>query len=326
MKNKILLVLLTLLLATSLVVILWSLEEKIVGVGVGVGAGAGMVPASDLIPAPISFPSQIISSVWLLENIDRIPNLKIIDMRPAAAYLAGHIPGAVNLPWDTLRVTQAEGVPEMRRTIEDFESLMGHGLGITRRNPVVIYGALATHAARLLWELNLHGHFDVAVLNGLFPAWTAVGGAVSVEPPVVEPALFVSMFQPQLLATNHSIANILGKPDYVIIDTRGPAYFAGVAPGAGVVNPGRIPGSINWVAAAVLTKGGTAFISVDEFVAAAKVRGITKDINTILTCRSGHTASALYILFAAAGFNNVAMSDASWLGWNIKDYLPRARD
>jgi thiosulfate/3-mercaptopyruvate sulfurtransferase len=285
-----------------------------------------MVPAPDLLPEPISFPSQIISAEWLVANIGKVPDLRIVDMRPRAAYLAGHIPGAVNLPWDTLRVTQAENVTEVRRTIEDFESLMGQTLRITRETPVVIYAAVGTHAARLLWELNLHGNFDVAVLNGQFPAWTAAGGAVSVkEAPRGEPAFFVSRFQPHLLLTNHFIANILDVPGYVIVDTRVTPQFAGIVPGPGIApeRAGHIPNAINWVAAEYYAAG--IFMPVDKFVAKAAERGITKDKIIIGTCRSGHTATALYILLAAAGFNNVALHDHSWLGWNIEDYLPRAR-
>jgi thiosulfate/3-mercaptopyruvate sulfurtransferase len=177
----------------------------------------------------------------------------------------------------------------------------------------------------LLWELNLHGHFDVAVLNGQFPAWTAAGGAVSVDPPPVEPAFFVSQFQPHLLATNHSIADIMGDQGYVIVDNRVYDQYAGTVPGPGIApeRAGHIPGVLHWVAADYYAAGF--FMPVDEFVAKAVARGITKDKNIIVTCRSGHSATALYILLSAAGFNNVALHDHSWLGWNIEDYLPRAR-
>jgi thiosulfate/3-mercaptopyruvate sulfurtransferase len=286
-----------------------------------------MLPAPVVTPRPTSFPSQIISAEWLRDNKARIPNLRIIDLRPAAAYAAGHIPGAVHQPWvgvDALLVTQAEGVGSVRRTIEDFEERMGQVLGISETDPVVIYAATAKHAARMLWELNLHGHFDVAVLNGLFPAWVAVNGTVSVTPPVITPRIFVARFQPQLLASNFYIEANLGKPGFVVIDARSFPMFAGVVPGPGIdpARAGHIPGAINWPIEAYVT-GETTFIPLDEFVRLVEGKGITKDARIIVTCRIGVTAAPTWLMFAAAGYN-VANHDHSWLGWHVRDYLPRA--
>lgn len=276
------------------------------------------------IPPPTTFPSRLISAEWLLANIDQIPNLRIIDLRDEEEYLAGHIPGAVNQPYvgpRALRVTQAEGIPAVRRTIEGFETLMGRHLGISHTDPVVVYAAAGHHAARMLWELNLHGHFDVAVLNGLFPAWVEAGGPVSVEAPVVKATLFVARFQPHLLATNHYIAYTLGHPDYFIIDNRPHPQYSGIVPGKDILNPGHIPNAINWPLAGYL-KDGTTFIPVEEFVRLAEAWGITRDHRIVVTCRSGSSSSGLYLMLAEAGFN-VANHDHSWISWNIKDYLPR---
>jgi thiosulfate/3-mercaptopyruvate sulfurtransferase len=289
--------------------------------------GAGMLPAPVVTPRPTSFPSQLISAEWLRDNKARIPNLRIIDLRPAEDYAAGHIPGAVHQPWtdeEALRVTQAEGVGSVRRTIEDFEERMGQVLGIRETDPVVIYAARVEPAARMLWELNLHGHFDVAVLNGLFPAWVAVNGTVSVTPPVVIPRIFVARFQPQLLASNFYIKANLNKSDFVVIDTRVYPQFTGVVPGPAIdpARAGHIPGAINWPLEEYVT-GGTTFMSLDKFVRMAEERGITRDKRIIVTCRTGARSSALWLLFAAAGYN-VANHDHSWLGWHVRDFLPRA--
>lgn len=273
------------------------------------------------IPPPTTFPSQIISAEWLLAHIDKIPNLRIIDLRSEEDYLASHIPGAVNQPWGALRVAQAEGISGVRRTIEDFEHLMGYHLGISHADPVVVYARIGSQAARMLWELNLHGNFDVAVLNGQFPAWVEAGGDISVEPPEEEPTLFVARFQSHLLATNHYIAYTLGDLNYFIIDNRARTQYAGTVPGRDIVNPGHIPNAINWPLEGYLREGIT-FIPVDKFVALAEAWGVTRGHRILVTCRTGHRSSGLYLLFAAAGFN-VANHDYSWIGWNEKDYLPR---
>jgi thiosulfate/3-mercaptopyruvate sulfurtransferase len=289
---------------------------------------AGMLPAPVVNPKPTSFPSVLISAAWLRDNKARIPNLRIIDLRPAAAYAAGHIPGAVRQPYvgvGALRVTQNETVVDVRRTIEDFEERMGQVLGIRETDPVVIYAAAGEHAGRMLWELNLHGHFDAAVLNGLFPAWVAAGGPVSVTPPVVTPRIFVSRFQPQLLASNFYIESILGKPGYVIVDNRPHPEWAGVVPGLAIdpARAGRIPGAISWPLEGYLT-GAVNFTSVAEFVRLAEERGITRDKRIIITCRTGSRSSGLYVMLVAAGYN-VANHDHSWIGWHVRDFLPRER-
>lgn len=92
--------------------------------------------------------------------------LKLIDVRRAEAFAAGHVPGAVNIPHDAMTVGRAQFADALKP---------GHH--------VVIYderGGL--NAARLFWLLNTYGHRKVSLLNGGLQAWRAAGFALSTAP------------------------------------------------------------------------------------------------------------------------------------------------
>src|SRR5882672_6647656 len=114
--------------------------------------------------------------------------LAIVDcrfnlMNPAeglAAYLKGHIPGARYA--DLNRDLSAPVGPHTGRhplpLPEAFAGWLG-AIGIDNDTQVVAYDeANGSVAARLWWMLRWVGHSAVAVLDGGFKAWTALGGAL----------------------------------------------------------------------------------------------------------------------------------------------------
>jgi len=267
------------------------------------------------------FPAKIIKAEWLKENMDKIPNLKIVDLRPAEEYAKEHIPGAVNLPYKELRVT-VMNVPEVRRPQEDWEKMMGQRLGIDDTNAIVVYTDKQIEAAgRFVWECDYYGHEKVALVNGGFDAWVKVGGKVSKEMPKINPIFYaVRKINSELLATNHFIMKHLKDPQYVLIDTRPFQQYSGAQPGALIKKRGgHIPGAINIPLGKFVNDGY--LISPKELEALLESKGIKKDKIIILTCRTGNQTGGPYPLLSTLGYR-VTMHDYSWVGWNEEDYLP----
>lgn len=92
----------------------------------------------------------------------------IIDAREPGEYAAGHIPGAVNLPFD-------EAVSDPTRV----ETL------VTAGRPVIAYcgGGTCELSVSLAYELLASGHERVAVYMGGYPEWVEAGHAVEKTAP-----------------------------------------------------------------------------------------------------------------------------------------------
>jgi rhodanese-related sulfurtransferase len=88
----------------------------------------------------------------------------VVDAREAEEYAAGHIPGAVNLPYDL-----AVSDPAMLESLD------------TAGRPVITYcgGGTCEQSLSLAYELIAAGHERVAVYTGGWPEWVAAGHRVA---------------------------------------------------------------------------------------------------------------------------------------------------
>jgi 3-mercaptopyruvate sulfurtransferase SseA len=85
-----------------------------------------------------------------------------VDCRPDAAYIAGHIPGAINLPYERVSIEH--------KTLEKYDVIIVYGADYNDSS--------ANGMSKRLMEL---GHGDVRTLIGGMRAWKSDGNPV--EPP-----------------------------------------------------------------------------------------------------------------------------------------------
>ena len=153
-----------------------------------------------------------------------------------AAYLQGHVPGAVFL--DLERELSGPPGPGGRHPLpaaEDFARAAG-AAGIDAETFVVAYGSLGG-AERLWWLLRHFGHDACGVID--FESWR---GPLAGGEEVVEPVVFGARPRSDDTIELPELTRRLGE--LVVVDSRLPARYRG-EPNPIDRIPGRIPGALN---------------------------------------------------------------------------------
>ena len=173
------------------------------------------------------------------------PDIRVIDVREKIKYLAGHIPGAVNI-WRPDVVDKDHPIPGMIAPQPQIEELMGR-LGISNSNLIAIYSDGSDHT-RLWWILAYYGFpiHQMKLLDGGLDRWKAKGYPTEMIPPQITPAKFnlsgKSKPTESLLCTLPEVKGALKNPKKVVLDVRAKTEYEGEETLTGAVRPGRIPG------------------------------------------------------------------------------------
>jgi thiosulfate/3-mercaptopyruvate sulfurtransferase len=164
-------------------------------------------------------------------------SFRILDARPRAQYLAGHVPDAVWVDHDKWNKTFRDD-----RSPETWGKLIG-GLGMDIGTQVAIYDDNGTNAARIWWILRYWGVNDARLLNGGWTAWKAAGGEIDKSEAVAafkKPGL---TRQAGRLAEKSDILQLLKDKKSQIVDVRSKGEFCGEAKTA--KRSGAIPSALH---------------------------------------------------------------------------------
>jgi thiosulfate/3-mercaptopyruvate sulfurtransferase len=228
-----------------------------------------------------------------------------------AAYLRGHIPGAVFVDLDRqLADPPSERGRHPLPEADRFQAEM-RGLGVFNQRPVVVYdAATSTAAARGWWLLRYFGHTDVRVLDGGLAAWADAGYPVSTEATVPRPGTFVAR-PGAMAAVSATEAQSVG-PRGVLLDARAHARYAGeVEP----IDPvaGHIPGARNRPASENLAPDGR-FLDGAALRSAFEKLGLRPGVPVVAYCGSGVTAAHEVLALELAGYDG-SLYPGSWSEW-----------
>lgn len=250
------------------------------------------------------------------------PDLRIADVRWSlaapdagrAAYLEGHLPGAVFVDLDTvLAAPEGPGrhpLPEPDRFVAALAAL-----GIGREHRVVAYDdAGGTVAARLWWMLDVLGHPRVAVLDGGIGAWAAEG--LPLETAVAEhsPATAwdgLPAAWPRTIA-REELAPRLGS--VTLLDARASERYRGeVEP----VDPvaGHIPTAVSAPTASFLEPDGR-FRSTTALAVRFATLGAASERPVVVQCGSGVNACQLALAMRVAGLPDPLLYPGSYSDWS----------
>jgi len=265
----------------------------------------------------------VVSASWLADRLDA-DGVRVVDARDAWEYDGiGHVPGAVNVPFDEFRASEHAAEREAASDTADstatdhrgmlpgadvFACLVGE-TGITRDDHVVAYDDHhGVFAARLLVTAELYGHprERLHLLDGDYSAWMAEH-PTSPDAPDVAAATYEA--NPEAvddgpLVDRAAVEAAVGS-DTVIVDTREPWEY----------DEGHIPGAVQLDWRDLVDEETRGLLPEGEMESILADHGITPDRHVLLYCNTARRISHTYIVLRHLGYENLAFYEGSLTEW-----------
>jgi thiosulfate/3-mercaptopyruvate sulfurtransferase len=242
----------------------------------------------------------------------------LLDLRPAEAFAAGHIPTAVHLDLWGVSLIDTDPAP-----LKAFMWMIEHVLavhGVDATTPVIVYDEQSgVRAARAFWFLEYFGHPSVRLLDGGFNAWVASGLPVTRDTAPPPKSEWTGTREERTLATWKDVKDAIGRTGSVILDTRSDAEHEGTLVRAR--RGGAVPGAIHIEWTRNLADSGE-FKSADELKKMYADAGVTPDREVITYCQGGYRAANSYLALRLLGYPRVRMYVGSWKEWGDREDLP----
>lgn len=270
-------------------------------------------------PSEYAHPELLVSREVLARELqtDRA-RLLLLDLRPAEAFAAGHLAGAVHLDLFGISLIDTDPAP-MRSFLWIIEHLLA-SRGVSADRRVVCYDTdSGMRAARAFWFLEYFGHPDVRVLDGGFHAWMRGGFPVATMADVPVPGNWRGARHGNCLATWRDVRERLHVPDAVILDTRSDGEYFGHT--ARAKRGGAIPGAVHIEWTRNLTAEG-AFKPAAELRKMYEAAGVTPEREVITYCQGGYRAAHTYLALRLLGYPRVRNYLGSWREWGDREDLP----
>ncbi|GAB3032982.1 sulfurtransferase [Natronobiforma cellulositropha] len=257
--------------------------------------------------------SVVVSPEWLserLEDTESEPPARVVDVREPWEYQGiGHLPGAVNVPFDSFR-DESDVDRGMLPGAEAFAALCGEA-GIEPGDTVVAYDD--THgvfAARFVLTAHLYGHADVRLLEGDYSAWNRRYETAR-EAPVVEPTTYeaapLSPAESPLIDLPEVEAAI--ERGALLVDTREQQEF----------EEARLPNAVRFDWVTVVDEEARGLKPRAEIEALLEHRGITRERELVLYCNTARRISHTYVVLRHLGYETVSFYEGSLTEWLAAD-------
>ncbi len=243
----------------------------------------------------------------------------VLDARDAAAFAAGHIPGAQNYAWQK---TTGPGASQgrLRPDLAAIAQMLA-ALGVESGRPTLVYGAAGLghgeegHAA---WLLLLLGHPEVAMLDGGFPSWSAAGRPVvtATAPPRI------GRFEPRSRGEFRAMRDAVAGARQVL-DVRSAMEFAGATP-FGEARGGHLPGAHHCDWRTLLDEGGRVRPAA-RVLRVLQDAGVDPQQEIITVCTNGLRSAFVSAVLNARGVPMVRTYDGGLIEWASDPSAPLVR-
>jgi thiosulfate/3-mercaptopyruvate sulfurtransferase len=239
----------------------------------------------------------IVCDADTLRTLVRKKAVRVVDVRKADDYSAGHIPTAVSLP--LARLLEDDRPERVVQLLEEF--------GVTEKMPVVVYddtfGALA---ARVAWTFQYVGHANTALLEMTFKQWKELGLEVETKPNKFARSSHPLNVQKEMYADAQYVEEAAqSQQGKLLVDSRERLNFL----------TEHIPTARN-IPYTMLGSNGNILRKADELKRMIENRGISPSSEIITYCGSVGTLSGLaYYALKLAGYNNVKLYPKSFKEW-----------
>jgi len=267
----------------------------------------------------------LIDSQWVKKHfIKKDKQIVILDLRSREAYLKGHIPSAINIPFSEFN-RSINKVKGFLINPLSFQELMEQN-GIKPTDHLVLYSdKTVLDATRVYWSFDFYGHQKLSVLNGGLVAWQRDIGITEVKPNTLEPSEYVVSIDPQKFASKFKTAMATQQSNTYLIDARPSEEYNGLKSKTDVF--GRIPSSQNLPWKQLVKPSETPakedsyfqYLSIGELD--EQFKDAPLDANIIVYCNGGKESSVLYFGLKLLG-REAALYDGSWFEWSSDKSLP----
>lgn len=236
---------------------------------------------------------------------DARTDVTVVDVRDAWAYEDGHVPGAVNIPFDDFRDPTDE-TPGKLPTADEFATLLSeHGIGTDDR--VIAYDdEFGVYASRLLVTMELFGH-DIdrlGLLDGDYTAWRHQYDTTTetLEISTREYECTRTDNDP-LISASELDADLDG--DAVVVDTRDRIEYDAV----------HVAGAVNFQWRALVDESHRGLKSERRCREVLADHGITFDRPVRLYCNTARRLSFVYAVLRELGHEDVAFYEGGIDAW-----------
>lgn len=187
-----------------------------------------IAPAADPAPAKYAKPELLVEPADLKDG-----KFVVLDVRSAAKYEAGHVPGAISAPVGPWAKAIDDGKADAKFWGKELAKL-----GVGEKAKLVVYSGDWREGARAWWALKLAGVPDVRILNGGYAAYTAAKLPTSTDAVFPEVVLEREWKPEPRLAKLAEVVKLADSKDACIVDARTAKEFA----------DGRVPGAkpLDW--------------------------------------------------------------------------------
>jgi thiosulfate/3-mercaptopyruvate sulfurtransferase len=263
----------------------------------------------------------LISPEQLFERLGE-EGLVVVDCRHALAdfgqglrlYEESHLPGAFFASVEDELAGTKTG-KNGRHPLPDPERFARflRQCGAADTSQLVAYDAGGDMFAARFWFLSRWiGHNDVAVLDGGYAAWTALGYPVTAELPKPQPGTLAVRLHPEYIVDADYVVAHLGSDAMQLLDARARERYTGKSE---TVDPvaGRIPGAHNRFFKENFDESGR-FKSPDALRAEFEAGGLDPK-RVVHQCGSGVSAAAQLFAMHLAGLEGSRVYNGSWSEW-----------
>ncbi|MEO5343013.1 MAG: sulfurtransferase [Gammaproteobacteria bacterium SHHR-1] len=262
---------------------------------------------------------ELIDSATLAQRLGQ-QSLLLIDAESPQDYRRAHIPGALNLHYQTLEDEDENSKTGLPIFPQLAASKLG-ALGISNDSRLVIYDQGNGRAASALWYiLRFLGHERLAILDGGFRAWVAEQRPVTQQQPSPASANYVPRPDVGFALTSAE----LQQPQRLILDARSIAEYSGKEDG-GARRAGHIPGALSFPWDRL---GGDLRTFADEATQRARLKqaGIDPQQEIVTYCNGGLGRSTFLLLaLERLGYTRVRVYPGSWSEWAADPARPIER-
>ncbi|WP_380679984.1 sulfurtransferase [Salinigranum sp. GCM10025319] len=257
----------------------------------------------------------VVSAAWLADHLGEV---RVVDVRDAWEFDGiGHVPGAVNVPFDSFRAAEhaaeGEGDPStgMLPGVEAWEAVLSDA-GIEPDDTLVAYDD--THgvfAARFLLTALAYGHDDVHLLDGDFSAWSRDHEVERGTPDIAETSYEAREPEPGStpFVDYETVREAIDEGDLAVLDTREPWEWA----------EGHLPGAVQLDWRELVDDESRGLKSDEEIQSILADHGVTPEDRVLLYCNTARRISHTYVVLRHLGYEDVLFYEGSLTEWEARD-------